>query len=83
LSSDRRTISIRSRLFYWSAFAFAILLFAWLLDTSQFSAALALLSLRGLSILWALLPYLAVVALETAAWSSRSRLDGCCTFGWQ
>jgi hypothetical protein len=70
LSSDRPTTSIRSRLFYWSAFAFSIFLFAWLLDTSQISSALALLSLRGPSILWALLPYLGVVALETAAWKT-------------
>jgi len=70
LSADRPTRSIRSRLFYWSAFALAMLLFACLLDTSQISAALTLLSLRGPSILWALLPYLAVVALETAAWKT-------------
>ncbi len=45
-------------------------MFACLLDTSQISAALALLSSRGPSILWALLPYLAVVALETASWKT-------------
>gem|GEM_PF-4124920 len=70
LSADRPTTSTRARLFYWSAFGLAILLFAWLLDTSQISAALALLSSRGPSILWALLPYLAIVALETAAWKT-------------
>jgi hypothetical protein len=70
LSADRPTTSMQSRLFYWSAFGLAILLFACLLDTSQISAALALLSSRGPSILWALLPYLAVVALETAAWKT-------------
>lgn len=70
LSADRPTRSTRARLFYWGAFGLAILLFAWILDTSQISAALALLSLRGPSILWALLPYLAIVALETAAWKT-------------
>ncbi len=70
LSADRPTRSIRSRLFYWSAFCLAILLFACLLDTSQISAALTLLSSRGRSILWALLPYLSVVALERAAWKT-------------